>query len=1487
MATNKNNLGKFSFAHGVAFWSLLTMVVVSVGSIGVTKANATVVASAGIDCQIPAASNRTIFYFPTSPRFWMVASGSQQEATAGPYSFNLSAGTYRLTLATYDDHSAHPGQYQPRESYKVVLSNGNNTVAVSGASADIPDNSDYVISEVNSNLSLSSAITSITAFHAAYFESGNPESLTPTCAAFDLIQSQNPPTVDVKVNNQDGVVTIPYGNSATLTWTSQNATSCALSGTYAESNFPLSGSRSGTATQAAVTYIVTCTGPGGTATDQAGFVTRKPEGVLMGRVIKDDNGNGIFDSGEFYIKDPSGPTCSNQSQLSGVRINYSGVQNGQVILNQCNPEPFYSVNLPPGQYSVSVNAPSGWHVTGDNFKTVTISDGQATHWWSAIDEDAQIKPPTVDIKANTSDGPITIAYNTSATLSWTSQNATSCTASSDWSGSRALNGSQSTGLLTSVKTYIITCIGPGGQVSDSVRVNVDNPPANAPTVDIKANNSDGPITIAYNTSATLSWTSQNANSCSASGDWSGSKTLAGTQSTGNLTLTKVYVITCAGPGGQVSDFVTINVQDNQQPPIVDIKANGSDGPITIDYNTSATLIWSSTNASSCTASGNWSGSKVLIGSQSTGTLTTGTYIYTIICINSVGQDSDSVTVNVRSQQSDQPTVNIKANNSDGPITIDYLQAATLSWVSANADSCVASGGPWTGSKPLNGSQSTGTLTTGTYNFAIQCTGVGGVVNDSVTVIVRSQQVNLPTVTLTANPANIISGNRSTLSWTSSNADSCFADGGPWSGNKPLNSSEQTTVLTQNTTFRITCTNSAGQASSDAVVTVGVGTISVTLTANPSTISQGGSSTLSWTSQNASYCYADGGPWYGNKQTNGSEPIYNLQTTRTFGITCVNSIGNSAHADTVITVNQNQLIPTVTIYASPNPVQSGTQSRLFWNSQNATSCYASGGPWTGTKLLSGDEYTSALSQATTFSITCSSSSGQTATQSVTVGVQTGGGGGGNTQPPVLNLYANPIQTNQGGYSTLTWNSTYADYCTASDGWQGNRNLNGSQQVGPLYATQQNYILTCYGPGGSVTRNATVSTIGQTLGAAAPILSIYATPSPIQYGGSSTVTWNAANVDSCWASNDWYGSKQISGSQPTGILYSDKTYTLTCVGLGGTITRSAVVPVILPTYVPPPTGIVQGVSGSYSGTINKTIENLTVSNGSGTQIGAWSGNELRYTITVSNTGTLTLTNLIVKDVLSDKVDIISASDNGVYDYTNRTVSWKFNLSPGATKVLTLTVRVNRCETDVVVENRATLDNGQINEVVSNTTVAGVSAGPVVVTIDNPSPIVRPGDKVIYTIHYRNDGQATVRGASLSVAVPAGMSIEGYTQTCSVAGNTVQLNIGDIASGQSGQVQVIGLVDKGVLDGEQLVMQATLDYKDGNGASRQSSAQTVSTVSRNGSSISVSANNSGAVASSSLRFLPHTFFGWLVLLLLIIALAILIRHLLTKNEKKEEKK
>jgi hypothetical protein len=102
--------------------------------------------------------------------------------------------------------------------------------------------------------------------------------------------------------------------------------------------------------------------------------------------------------------------------------------------------------------------------------------------------------PTVDLKANGYDGSITVSYNSSVTLSWTSSNASYCVASGAWSGTKGTSGSEITeNLISGPKTYTLTCYGSGGSASDSVTIYLSQVlGAVSPTVQKKVRNvSDG------------------------------------------------------------------------------------------------------------------------------------------------------------------------------------------------------------------------------------------------------------------------------------------------------------------------------------------------------------------------------------------------------------------------------------------------------------------------------------------------------------------------------------------------------------------------------------------------------------------------------------------------------------------------------------------------------------------------------------------------------------------------------------------------------------------------------------------------------------------------------------------------------------------------------------------------------------------------------------------------------------------------------------
>lgn len=93
------------------------------------------------------------------------------------------------------------------------------------------------------------------------------------------------------------------------------------------------------------------------------------------------------------------------------------------------------------------------------------------------------------------------------------------------------------------------------------------PPVPKPTVDLKANGSDGPITIPFHGSFHLTWTSRNVHTCKASGfpTFSGYVLGNGSQYPKDLDKTYTFNLTCTGPGGTATDAVRVDVSNNQSP----------------------------------------------------------------------------------------------------------------------------------------------------------------------------------------------------------------------------------------------------------------------------------------------------------------------------------------------------------------------------------------------------------------------------------------------------------------------------------------------------------------------------------------------------------------------------------------------------------------------------------------------------------------------------------------------------------------------------------------------------------------------------------------------------------------------------------------------------------------------------------------------------------------------------------------------------------
>ena len=179
----------------------------------------------------------------------------------------------------------------------------------------------------------------------------------------------------------------------------------------------------------------------------------------------------------------------------------------------------------------------------------------------------------------------------------------------------------------------------------------------------------------------------------------------------------------------------------------------------------------------------------------------------------------------------------------------------------------------------------------------------------------------------------------------------------------------------------------------------------TLTLASTAIAAGGSTTISWSSINATSCTASGTGWSGTLTASGSKSV--APTTSgifTYSLACTTN--GTLSAVTTVSLSVGVAPPTPTLTLSATSIAAGSTATLTWSSTDATSCTASGS-WSGTLATSGSQTVTPTAVGTdTYDLTCSNSGGNSsaaaATLTVTAAPSSGGGGGAWTTPWLMLL-----------------------------------------------------------------------------------------------------------------------------------------------------------------------------------------------------------------------------------------------------------------------------------------------------------------------------------------------------------------------------------------------------------------------------------------------------------------------------------------------------
>src|SRR5438093_5066369 len=427
---------------------------------------------------------------------------------------------------------------------------------------------------------------------------------------------------------------------------------------------------------------------------------------------------------------------------------------------------------------------------------------------------------------------------------------------------------------------------------------------------------------------------------------------------------------------------------------------------------------------------------------------------------------------------------------------------------------------------------------------------GGTGNSPASVVLHDDSGSL-SAQLTASPSTINSGQSSTLTWTTNDADSAYLD-----GVQVARSGSKTVSPTATKTYTLVAVDHDQRVSSSATVTVsGSGSsggstehVEAHLVASPTTIQPGQSSTLTWTTDDADHAYLNGV----EVSRYGSKTVSPASTT-TYTLVAVNGTLKDSSSVTV-TVSGTApppppvATPTALLTPASATIVSGQSVTLTWATTNATSVTMN-----GSAVAASGSQSYSPTVTTTYTLVASNSAGSvTDTTTVTVNAP--------APPPVAMPTATltpPSATIQSGQSvTLTWATTNATSVTMN----GNAvAANGSQSYSPTVTTT--YTLVASNSAGSVTDTTTVTVTAPP--APMPTALINAMPTSIQSGQSATLQWSSSNATTIMLN----GSAVNASGSRTVMPTATTTYTLVASNATGSVQSAVTVTVTAPPPPPP--------------------------------------------------------------------------------------------------------------------------------------------------------------------------------------------------------------------------------------------------------------------------------------------------------------------------------
>ena len=188
----------------------------------------------------------------------------------------------------------------------------------------------------------------------------------------------------------------------------------------------------------------------------------------------------------------------------------------------------------------------------------------------------------------------------------------------------------------------------------------------------------------------------------------------------------------------------------------------------------------------------------------------------------------------------------------------------------------------------------------------------------------------------------------------------------------------------------------------------------------------------------------------------------------------------------------------------------------------------------------------------------------------------------------------------------------------------------------------------------------------------------------------------------------------------------------------------------------------------------------------------GDEITYTITVSNSGKINATNVVIRDILPEGLKFINASNGGVYDPVTGIITWILNITANSTVDLTADVCVNKSGN---ITNTVNVGNKT-----SNCTIESGDIVDLEIHIVADKSEIYVGDNIVYTVTVINNGPSDAINTIANILIPNALSIFSYNATK----GTFDITSGNWSIGNltNGEKVVLTFVAKALNEGNSTV-------------------------------------------------------------------------------------